>query len=65
MTPPYQNRGTLTPTAELWCRRMDYAERLPTWYKAPLHHKAEYAAAANTLYVKWLRGYPYEPALRG
>jgi len=26
----------MTPTAELWCRRMDYAEGLPLWYVTAL-----------------------------
>jgi len=50
------NWGALTPNAELWCRRMDYAETLPLWYKIPSHHKTEYSTGANTSYLRWLEG---------
>ena len=54
-------RSTLTPNAELWCRRMDYAEGLPMWYKSPLnlHPKSEFASEANITYVMWLEGARY------
>ena len=58
MTPPYQNRSTLTPSAELelWCRRMDYAETLPMWHKSPIntHRKLEFLSGADMVYLRWI-----------
>ena len=60
MTPPYQNRSTLTPNAELWCRRMDYAEGLPMWHKSPINtcHKLEFLSGADMFYLRWIKGAP-------
>ena len=48
----------MTPNAELWCRRMDYAEGLPMWYKSPLnpHPKSEFVSGADMFYLRWIEG---------
>ena len=52
----------MTPNAELWCRRMDYAEGLPLWYVNALGQsspsassKIRYHRQANEHYQKWCR----------
>ena len=46
----------MTPNAELWCRRMDYAEGLPSvkWWEqqAP---KGRYMLEVHRRYVDWLK----------
>ena len=55
------NWGAGTPNAELWCRRMDYAEGLPMWYKSPLnpHPKSEFVSGADMFYLRWIEGSRY------
>ena len=50
----------MTPNAELWCRRMDYAETLPKWHKPPLnpHPKLEFVSGADMFYLRWIKGAP-------
>ena len=52
------NWGAVTPNAELWCRRMDYAEGLPLWYKSPLnpHPKSDFVSGATRRYQSWIYG---------
>jgi len=50
----------MTPNAELWCRRMDYAETLPMWHKSPINtcHKLEFLSGADMFYLRWIKGAP-------